>query len=125
MKRRFRLANSKDIQRVRLLGKSYAHPLIVLVTLPNEMALPRIGVVAGRSIGGAVQRNRAKRHMRAAIGPLIASIQPGWDLMVIARPPIKQAEFGQIQSALASLLKRAGILNDTHGLGYDPSSSSG
>lgn len=89
------------------------------------MALSRIGVIASRSMGGAVQRNRAKRRLRAAVQPLIASIQPGWDLVVIARQPVGQAQFEQIQSALATLLQRAGLLSGNHGVGSTPSSTSG
>ena len=36
MKRKFRLTSSTDFQRVRRLGKSYAHPLIVLIALERD-----------------------------------------------------------------------------------------
>jgi ribonuclease P protein component len=110
VKRKFRLTRSTDFKRVRRLGKSYAHPLIVLVALPNELEQIRCGVAAGRSVGGAVQRNRAKRILRAALQAYIASVQPGWDLVLIARAPLREATYQQTLAALSDLLQRSRLL---------------
>jgi ribonuclease P protein component len=113
VRRKFRLSRSTDFQRVRRFGKSYAHPLLVLVKLPNELDTSRFGVAAGRSVGSAVRRNRAKRLLREALRASLASIQNGWDLVVIARRPMADATFQEIQSALNQLLSRAHLLHDT------------
>lgn len=112
MKRRFRLTRSTDFQRVRRIGKSYAHPLIVFVAAPNTLDQVRVGIVAGRSLGSAVQRNRAKRRLRACLGSMIECLPGGWDLIFIARKPMDQADFTDVCSAVQQLLKRAGLLND-------------
>ena len=78
MNRRFRLTRSTDFKRVRRIGKSYAHPLVVFVAAPNELQQVRIGVVAGRAVGSAVQRNRAKRQLRACLQQWLACL-PGGD----------------------------------------------
>ena len=100
--------------RVRRLGKSLAHPLVVLIALPAENEASRVAVAAGRSMGKAVDRNRAKRRLREAIRPLIPAIAPGWHLILLARRPLAEAEFPEIQQALAALLHRARILKDPH-----------
>ncbi|MFQ5615627.1 MAG: ribonuclease P protein component [Anaerolineales bacterium] len=110
MKRRFRLAKQTDFKRVRRHGKSYAHPLIVLVALPNEGGIPRFGVSAGRSVGGAVQRNRAKRRIREVLRPLVPEIRPGWDLVFLARRSIGQAAFPELENAIRTVLRRAKLL---------------
>ena len=112
MKRRFRLTKSTDFQRVRRLGKSYAHPLVVLVCLENQESITRWGVVAGKSVGGAVQRNRAKRLLRAAIQPVLNEVQSGWDLILIARHPLVNVDFNQVLSALLQLLRRACVMRE-------------
>jgi ribonuclease P protein component len=113
LKRSFRLTRSTDFERVRRFGKSYAHPLVVLIALPNEMDQSRFAVSAGRSIGNAVQRNRAKRILRETIRPLIPTITPGWDLVILARKPMTNASFDEIGSALTSLLSRTNLLEKT------------
>ncbi|MBU0512432.1 MAG: ribonuclease P protein component [Chloroflexi bacterium] len=112
MKRKFRLTRSTDFKRVRRFGKSYAHPLIVLISQPNELHTPRFGVAAGRSVGNAVRRNRAKRQIRETIRPLIPTIQSGWDIILLARKPIAAATYSEIEAAIYSLLRRASLLKD-------------
>ncbi len=115
MKRRFRLTKSNDFQRVRRLGKSYAHPLIVLIALPNEQNCTHWAVVAGKSVGGAVQRNRAKRVLRATSQALLSDVQEGWDFILIARHPLLNATYDQVQSALQILLRRAQVIREPNG----------
>jgi ribonuclease P protein component len=115
VKRKFRLTRSTDFQRVRRLGKSYAHPLIVLIALPNELGdQSRVGVAAGRSVGNAVRRNRAKRLLRAAIQPYLPSLIGGWDLVLIARRPLAEVKYQEAHDALTSLLRRTGLLQEIH-----------
>ncbi len=110
MQRRFRLRRSEDFARVRQSGKSYAHPLVVLVVEPSDGTQVQVGVVAGRSVGGAVQRNRAKRLLRAAMQSLIASVPPGWNLVLIGRAPLLKADMFEVREILLSLLRRAKLI---------------
>ncbi len=111
MQRKFRLTRSTDFKRVRRTGKSYAHPFVVLVVQANEAPRVRVGVTAGRSVGGAVQRNRAKRLLREAMRPLLPQLASGWDLILIARPALASSSLQEIRQALTSLLRRAQILS--------------
>lgn len=97
--------------RVRRTGKSYAHPLIILIASPNELSLSRFGVSASKAVGGAIARNRAKRRIRAAIYHFLPTIQAGWDLILIARAPLVDAEWSHVCEALKVLLKRARIID--------------
>ena len=122
MQRKFRLTRSEDFKRVRRSGKSYAHPLVVLIVQTYDARSasqgdsadqPRlkIGVAAGRTVGTAVYRNRAKRLLREAMRSLIPDIKPGLDLIVIARPGLVSATLEETRKALLTLLQRAQILN--------------
>jgi len=95
---------------VRRYGNSYAHPLIVLIAAANGLERTRIAVSAGRSVGNAVKRNRAKRLLRAACQPLIGVIQPGWDIILLARKPMANTSFQQTSQALLGLLTQANLL---------------
>lgn len=111
VKRSFRLTRSTDIKRVRRSGKSYAHPLMVLYALKSKLPGTHAGVSAGQAVGNAVKRNRAKRLMREAMNDLLPVTAPGTDLLLIARSPLAAANVHQARAALASLLKRAGLLS--------------
>jgi ribonuclease P protein component len=82
----------------------------------------RIGVAASKAVGNAVQRNRAKRLLRAAMADLLKEAgegrrpEPveGSDLLLVARSPLPRANFSQTREALASLLKRAGLASLPH-----------
>jgi len=95
--------------RVRRAGESYAHPLLVLIIKAGKDPISRFAVMAGRSIGNAVQRNRAKRLLRAALREVIAEIQPGFQGILIARKPILDVTSRETSQALSSLLQEAGI----------------
>jgi ribonuclease P protein component len=110
VQRKFRLTRSTDFKRVRRKGKSYAHPFVVLVVQTSEVPRVRVGVTAGRSVGGAVQRNRAKRLLREAIRPLLSELLPGRDLILIARPALLSKSLQDIRQVLTSLFHRAQVL---------------
>ena len=126
MQRKFRLTRSEDFKRVRRSGKSYAHPLVVLIvqthdkrstTIPHafgggpvDQPRVKIGVAAGRTVGTAVYRNRAKRLLREAMRPLIPNIASSLDLILIARPGLVSATLEETRQALLNLLQRAQIL---------------
>jgi ribonuclease P protein component len=112
MQRRFRLTRSTDFKRVRGSGKSYAHPLVVLVVGPSDEIVPRFGVAAGRSLGGAVARNRVKRLLREACRPLLPRVSPGKDIILIARAPAASATLVQVSEAVQLLLGRANLLEE-------------
>ena len=54
-------------------------------------------------------RNRAKRLLREAARRLYPQFGAGWDVMLVARVNILEAKAPQVEAALASLLKRAGL----------------
>lgn len=110
MQRKFRLTRSDDFKRVRQSGKSYAHPLVVLVAQAAELPRVRVGVAAGRMVGNAVQRNRAKRLLREAVRPILPGLPSGWDLILIARPGVAVASLEETRMALTTLLRRAGLI---------------
>jgi ribonuclease P protein component len=111
VQRKFRLTRSEDFKRVRRTGKSYAHPLVVLVVQACDMcAHVRVGVAAGKTTGTAVHRNRAKRLLREALRPYLNSLAAGMNMILIARPPLAKATLQDTRAALDILFKRAKIL---------------
>jgi len=114
VQRRFRLTRSEDFKRVRRSGKSYAHPLVVLIVQKSDQPHIRVGVAAGRTVGTAVTRNRAKRLLREAMRTLIPDIASGVDLVLIARAGLAAASLPETHQALQDLLQRAQITIPIH-----------
>jgi ribonuclease P protein component len=115
MNRKHRLKSTSDFKRVRRNGKSYAHPLVILLAYSNDRAVIRFGVQAGKAVGNAVRRNRAKRKLRSAIQKYLPGLQRGWDAIFIARPPLNEADWTAVHTAVRELLTRAGMLVDNDG----------
>jgi ribonuclease P protein component len=76
----------------------------------NGPTVSRFAVVAGRQVGPAVRRNRAKRRLRAIVRARLEDISPGWDCLLIARPLLVEATFAEVESAVLQLFARAGVL---------------
>ncbi len=112
MKRSFRLRRSEDIKSVRKKGTTIAHEAIVLGFKSNDLDINRIAVIAGRSIGGAVQRNLAKRRIRSAFKCFHSELIKGFDIVIIARKHILEIEYQALLNALRSLLDKAGLLKE-------------
>ena len=110
MQRRFRLTRNNDINRVRQEGRSLANAILVLGFQPNYLEHNRIAVIAGRSVGGAVQRNFAKRRLRSAFQKLQAELEQGYDLVLIARKPILDVKFTTLIDSLKLLARQAKIV---------------
>jgi ribonuclease P protein component len=112
MQKKHRLRKSSDFQRVRQHGRTSVHPLLVLSMLANELEHSRFGFVVGGRIGKAVLRNRIKRRMRESVRSRVqrGEIAAGWDVVFIARYPIQNASFRQVDEAIGLLLRRVGLL---------------
>ncbi len=110
VKRKFRLRRSSDFKRVRQTGKAYTHPFVVLNVLPNEEGQLRVGITASKAVGSAVDRNRAKRRLRAVLDRLLPNVQPGWDVVLIARKPVLTADFEDLTQAVLGLLRQAHLI---------------
>jgi ribonuclease P protein component len=114
VQRKFRLTRSEDFKRVRRFGKSYAHPLVVLIVQTQEQPQLKIGVAAGKTVGTAVHRNRAKRLLREAMRTLLPNIASNLDLILIARPGLATATLEETRQALRNVLGRAQIYNPSN-----------
>ena len=74
---------------------------------PPDTPEPRFGFTVTRQIGKAVDRNRIKRRLKAAVrnvGPDHA--RRDFDYVLIARRPALTSAFGAIQSDLVKALER-------------------
>ena len=69
----------------------------------------RVAFIAGKKLGNAVWRNRAKRRMRALCKDLNGPF-PGYDVIFLARSSVSEADYGNMLSNLRKALVREKIL---------------
>jgi ribonuclease P protein component len=108
MRHKQRLSKGRDFGAVYHRGRALAHPLVVLRLLPNQLPYSRYGFAVSKTVGKAVVRNQVRRRLREGIRTLL--VQPGWDIVVIARPKAVAADFHTLREATAGLLSRAKVL---------------
>src|SRR5687767_5683552 len=97
--RQNRLVKSWQYERVYREGrkKRGRHVVLHVAMAPGEPT--RVGIVASRKVGGAVQRNRAKRQLRHVMRDLWPSIPgPGRQLVLIALSHIATVDFQSLEA---------------------------
>ncbi len=86
------------------------HPLLVLNAAPNGLDQVRIGLIVSRKVARkAVQRNKVKRRLREILRSWIPHLHPGWDIIVVARPPAREATFHELRRVLWDLVTQADL----------------
>jgi ribonuclease P protein component len=104
------LSRPQDFVAVQGSGLSKSNPLLTARFLRTDLETTRFGLSTGRKLGGAVVRNRVRRRLREALRVMAPSFQPGWDVLIIARPAIVEADHETPGRSAARLLHRGGVL---------------
>lgn len=103
-----RLRDGRVIAAVLHSRRQRAGRLLAVHVLATDGSRTRLGVVASRRVGGAVQRNRAKRLLREA-GRTVAW-RAGLDIVLVARAAAAGASFSAVRDEMASLAADLGLL---------------
>ena len=86
------------------------HPLLVGRFARTDLDQTRFGLATGKRLGGAVVRNRVRRRIREALRVMAPSFQPGWDVLIIARPALVAADHDALVGALNRVLQAGGVV---------------
>lgn len=107
-----RMRRSRDFAEVKRLGVAFRGRCCILLSLPAAGEVTRVGWVASkRGVGGAVQRNRARRRLREIVRRRWPRIpQNGFLLVFIASRRSLSAPHQELATEVESLLAHAGAL---------------
>ena len=79
---------------------------------PRKEYLNRVGLSVGKKIGGAVERNRAKRLLREGYRAVKArGIKTGYLVVLVAREEIRGKKAQEVERELVRAFERLGLLD--------------
>lgn len=114
----YRLKKNFEFKIIYRRGKSFANDILVMYILRNKKNKDRdlniynkLGVSVSKKVGNSVVRSRSKRLISESFRLNDEFITKGYDFIFIARNPIKDKNFGDVEKAMKNLFKKAGLYN--------------
>ena len=89
-------------------GSTWVSNLLVMKALPNGLSRSRYGFSISRRVGKAVVRNRVRRLLREILR--LSALNPGWDIVFVARSAAAAAGYAAIRGSAMGLLSQARLL---------------
>ena len=103
---------NSQFRRLYKKGKSYVTPTMVVYILKNNQNENRLGITAGKKVGGAVQRNRAKRRIRELFRISADNLKNGYDFCIVARCFTVNAPHEKVVQDFRTSVKKLGVWKD-------------
>jgi ribonuclease P protein component len=118
--RDWRLHKHADYQRVyRASRKQFSTLMTYFVAaqpVESASAGPRVGITAGKILGKAVERNRIKRRMRAAIVGNLDVLHCGVDVVLHPKRIVLTAEWAALRNEVRRIFVK---IEESHGRGRE------
>lgn len=112
MNRSYSLKRHKEFSYTYRVGKSAGARLFTLVYAKSRGEQVRVGFSVSKRVGNSVQRNRAKRRLRACLTPMLPHLKVGHNLIFVARQDVLTEPFPSMQAQMADVLHRAGMWDE-------------
>jgi len=93
---------SRDVRRVQDRARPLHGKRVVVFLAPGSGAA---AFIAGRKVGNAVDRNRARRILRASWCEVARGIGNGYDAVLVARTAIRGAKTQDLVAEMTDLLR--------------------
>ena len=104
------LKKSKDFTAVYQRGTSKANRYLVMYVLRNGHTENRLGISVNKKVGNSVVRHRITRLIRECYRLNEKKYQPGWDLVFVARPAVRNLSYFEMETSLLFLSRISGVL---------------
>ncbi|MFA6553634.1 MAG: ribonuclease P protein component [Patescibacteria group bacterium] len=102
-----RIVTDRDWHNLHRRGQTYHEADAVLKVLPRHTPDTRFGFSIGLKVSKkSTQRNLLKRRLRVIAAKLLPRIKPGYDIAIIAKPPLKGLTFEELTDHITDLIAR-------------------
>ncbi len=105
------IKENRDFRRLYRKKTSLVSPALVVYFNENGAGFSRLGITAGKKVGKAVKRNRAKRVIRQAFFTLLPKFKKNVDMVIVARAKCAELKSFEVTQQLENLLKKAKIID--------------
>jgi ribonuclease P protein component len=96
-----RLLKHADFQAVYKQGKKhFSGNVTVFYRERQDAGGPRVGFAVGKVLGGAVERNRIRRRLRAVVGRQLALMARPLDVVMHPRKSVLNLEFSRLDAEI-------------------------
>ncbi len=102
-----KLKQNWEFHRAYHRGSSFVTPAFVIYVCKGKKNFVRLGITAGKKLGCAVKRNRAKRVITAAFSQCLPNIPCGYDFVIVARTRILTYKSCAVAAFIKKQLKSA------------------
>jgi ribonuclease P protein component len=106
--RTLHLRRPAEFRKNRRLGQRVRSAHFLVSVSPGPSRASRLGLVVGRKVGGAVQRNRTKRYLREVFRTARERFPAGRDVVVIALSGAASLPLSSVRDEVLGCLARIG-----------------
>lgn len=105
-----RIRKNSEYRLVYKHGNYEVGRLCVVYRMPVAKQATRIGFVTGKKVGGAVERNRARRLMKEVYRLNQHAIREGYAIVVVGRARMASASYDRACKEMMYLFKKSKLL---------------
>jgi ribonuclease P protein component len=102
--------NGKSVRLMVLVGNLHTDVKRIDRKNDKESINPKIGVVVYKKYGNAVQRNRAKRRIRAICSQFLPSIRSDCNVIISPKERFRMMSYNEAVQDVTECFQKAGIL---------------
>jgi len=113
MKQAVTLKKPHEFRRIYQKGASAVSGCVVMYCRKNRLGRNRLGLSASVKIGGAVQRNRARRRLREVYRLHAGELRQGYDVILVARGRTLSEPWKSLEETYLRLCRKLSLLEET------------
>ena len=109
MKSKYRLKKNYQYNYVYKHAISVADKNFILLYCESNAKLSKVGFSVSKKYGKAVQRNRIRRQLKAAVSAIMPNCRDGFNAVIIPRKS-EAYQYGEIVASIGKLFEKAGLV---------------